>query len=61
MARHFLTLPGEIRNQIYEYALAEEKGVVYHEDENEIGWLCLHGGTRTSSTDSVMITPASKK
>ena len=61
MARHLLTLPGEIRNLIFEYALSEEKGVVYHEDEKGVGWLCLHNGARTGVADSVMITPASEE
>jgi hypothetical protein len=37
-----LQLPGELRNYIYSYALAEEEGVCYRKDERGIGWLCLH-------------------
>ena len=37
-----LQLPGELRNHIYSYALAEEEGVCFRKDERGLGWLCLH-------------------
>jgi hypothetical protein len=42
MALHLLTLPGEIRNRIFEFALTESEGVNYREDERGVGWLCLY-------------------
>lgn len=42
MALHLLTLPGEIRNKIYEFAITESEGVNYREDERDVGWLCLY-------------------
>jgi hypothetical protein len=42
MAPHLLTLPGEIRNCIYKYALTEEDGVCYRQDEHGNGWLCKY-------------------
>jgi hypothetical protein len=42
MALHLLSLPAEIRNRIYEYALTEDDGVSYREDDSGKGWLCIY-------------------
>jgi hypothetical protein len=42
MARHLLSLPGEIRNLIYEYVLTEKDGICYRKDENGRGRLCIY-------------------
>jgi hypothetical protein len=42
MALHLLSLPAEIRNRIYEYALTEDDGVCYREDDSGKGWLCIY-------------------
>lgn len=47
-----MRLPIELRFIIYEYALSEEQGVTYHEDERRVGWLCLHQPIETATTAS---------
>lgn len=42
MALPLLTLPEEIRNGIYEFALTKSDGINYREDKRGIGWLCLY-------------------
>jgi hypothetical protein len=42
MAPHLLSVSGEIRNMIYEYALTENGGVCYREDARGVGWLCTY-------------------
>ena len=50
-----LTLPGELRNTIYRYAVSEEKGVCYHVDECGVGWLCLHNPNGRTATERNLI------
>lgn len=40
MAPTLLTLPQEIRDIIYEFALTEKYGLIYQEDEHGVGRLC---------------------
>jgi hypothetical protein len=42
MTSHLERLPGELRNEIYEYALTMDEGICYREDDHGVGWLCLH-------------------
>jgi hypothetical protein len=42
MSSPLLLLPGELRNNIYGFALSEENGLDYIKDAQGIGWLCLH-------------------
>jgi hypothetical protein len=42
MAPHLLSIPGEIRNMIYEYALTENDGVCYREDAQGVAWACTY-------------------
>lgn len=57
MASALLWLPGELRNRIYAYALAQENGVIYHDDEEQIAWLCLHPSDETPEDKSNDIEP----
>jgi hypothetical protein len=43
MAPHLLSLPSEIRNSIYEYALTQAEGLLYHKNSNDVGQLCTRG------------------
>jgi hypothetical protein len=42
MAPHLLSIPGEIRNMIYEYALTEDDGICYCEDAQGVAWACTY-------------------
>jgi hypothetical protein len=41
MLSSLFQLPGEIRNKIYEFSLAEVEGLYYRNDDRGVGWLCL--------------------
>jgi hypothetical protein len=69
MSSNFLSLPGEIRNQIFEYALDEVNGLEYFEESSGLAWLCLSNPdsdasvsdnssstTTTSSDTTAMVT-----
>jgi hypothetical protein len=42
MGSHLLSLPAELRNQIYEYALVEPRSLFLVNDAHGVGHLCLH-------------------
>jgi hypothetical protein len=53
MAPHLLSLSGEIRNTIYEFALTEDDGICYGEDAGGVDWLrTYHIGKYIKSEDS---------
>jgi hypothetical protein len=41
MVSSLFQLPGELRNNIYEFSLSEVEGLYYRNDDRGVGWLCL--------------------
>jgi hypothetical protein len=56
MDLHLTTLPAEIRDLIYEYALTETDGVCCREDENGVVWLCLCEPEAEDKAECIQIT-----
>jgi hypothetical protein len=50
MSTSLLSLPGEVRNIIYRFALTESAGLDYVEDTRGVGWLCLETAQSDSHT-----------
>lgn len=41
MTSRLLSLPGELRNRVYGFALSAHDGLDFVKDDREMGWLCL--------------------
>ena len=54
MSDYLLSLPGELRNRIYQFVLFEEHGLNYVEDNHGVGWLCLPN-SRVEISDTEII------
>jgi hypothetical protein len=41
MASRLLSLPGELRNRVYDFALSTCDGLDFSEDDQSVGWFCI--------------------